>query len=203
MRARKTNGASAAYTPNMDAPTAKRRGNRAAFGLVLTLLLPPLGLAYLWRAGVFRTRGRMILTGIATLEMALILMLILPGQQLNADAPVPVAPAAATLAPDDGVVTALTNIDKVLAEKQAERDAAAGVETPEPTTDPVAFAAEQEAILNTTVYSVYGNGARYYHSQEVCGTQSNRRALTVREAINENMGPCPDCDPPVYMGSGN
>ena len=128
MRARKTNGASAAYTPNMDAPTAKRRGNRAAFGLVLTLLLPPLGLAYLWRAGVFRTRGRMILTGIATLEMALILMLILPGQQLNADAPVPVAPAAATLAPDDGVVTALTNIDKVLAEKQAERDAAAGVE---------------------------------------------------------------------------
>ena len=198
MKARKTN----AYTPNMDTPS-KKRGNRAVFGLILTLLVPPLGLMYLWRVGVFRMRGRMIITTIATLETALIFFLIMPGQQLSSDAPTPVTPVAATLAPDDGVVTALENIDTVLAEQQAAEAAEAGVATAEPTTDPAVEAAEQEAILNTTVYSVYGSGAKYYHSQEVCGTQSNRRSLTVREAMNEGMAPCPNCDPPVYTGSGS
>ena len=197
MKTRKTN----AYTPNMDTPS-KKRGNRGVFALVLTLLVPPLGLAYLWRVGVFRSRGRMIMTAVATLETALILFLVMPSQQLSSDAPTPVTPVAATLAPDDGVVTALENIDTVLAEQQAAAAAEAGVATAEPTTDPAVEAAEQEAILNTTVYSVYGSGAKYYHSLEVCGTQSNRRSLTVREAMNEGMAPCPNCDPPVYTGSG-
>ncbi len=198
MKTRKTN----AYTPNMDTPS-KGRGNRGIFALLLTLLLPPIGLMYLWRMGVFRTRGRMIMTGIATLETALILFLVMPGKQLVSDVPTPVTPVAATLAPDDGVVTALENIDTVLAEQQAAQAEAAGVATAEPTTDPEVEAAKQEAILNTTVYSVYGNSAKYYHSLEVCGTQSNRRTLTIREAMNEGMAPCPNCDPPVYTGSGN
>ena len=71
--------------------------------------------------------------------------------------------------------------------------------TPAPTDD-AAYLAEQEAILHTIVYSVYGNGARYYHKNSVCGTQSNRRELTVEEAMAEGMGACPDCDPPVYIG---
>ena len=58
-------------------------------------------------------------------------------------------------------------------------------------------AAKEEAILNTKVYSVY-SGARLYHSSTVCGTQSNRRPLTVEEALGEGLGACPDCNPPVY-----
>jgi hypothetical protein len=183
----------------MDMPSRKK-SNRALTGLLLTIILPPIGLIYLWREGVFRTRGRMVLTGIATLEMALFFALIMPAEDLNMEAPMPVAPVAATIAPDDGVVTALSNIDQLLAQQQAERDAAAGVVTPEPTQDNAAYLAEQAAILETTVYSVYGDGARYYHKDSVCGTQSNRRPLTVREAMGEGMGACAECDPPVYIG---
>ena len=190
----------AAYTPNMETPSRKK-GNRGLFGLILTLVLPPLGLAYLWRAGVFRTRGRMLITALATIEMAVIFSFMLPQDELLSQAPVPVAPVAATIAPDDGVVSALDNLDQLLAERQAELDAQAGI-TPEPTQDDAAYQAEQEAILNTIVYSVYGDSARYYHKDSVCGTQSNRRALTVQEAMGLGMGACPNCNPPVYMGNG-
>ena len=190
----------AAYTPNMETPSRKK-GNRGLFGLILTLVLPPVGLAYLWRAGVFRTRGRMLITALATIEMAVIFSFMLPQDEMLSQAPVPVAPVAATIAPDDGVVSALDNLDQLLAERQAELDAQAGI-TPEPTQDDAAYQAEQEAILHTTVYSVYGDSARYYHKDSVCGTQSNRRALTVQEAMGLGMGACPNCNPPVYMGNG-
>ena len=189
-----------AYTPNMDMPEKTQRNKRALGSFLLTLLLPPIGIAYLWRRGVFRTRGRMLLTGIATLEMAAVLLCILHTPQLVQDMPVPHLPLAATVAPDDGIVSALSNIDQLLAQEQA-AEAAASV-TPEPLTDEEAaaqHAAEQEAILNTTVYSVYSN-AKYYHAAEICGTQSNRRALTIREAMNEGMGACKNCNPPVYTG---
>lgn len=195
----RNNSGSGAYTPNMDMPS-RPKGNRALLGLILTVILPPVGLIYLWREGVFRMRGRMLLTGLATIEMALFFALIIPADDLNMEAPMPVVPVAATISPDDGVVTALSNIDQLLAQQQAERDAAAGVVTPDPTRDNAAYLAEQEAILDTIVYSVYGSGARYYHKDSVCGTQSNRRALTVREAMNENMGACSQCNPPIYIG---
>ncbi len=54
-------------------------------------------------------------------------------------------------------------------------------------------------MLNTTVYAVYNN-AKMYHAHEVCGTQSNRRQLTVQEALLEGLGACPNCNPPVFTG---
>ena len=51
--------------------------------------------------------------------------------------------------------------------------------------------------MNTIVYSVY-SGAVYYHATTVCGNQSNRRELTVAEAMSEGLGACPNCNPPVY-----
>ena len=189
----------AAYTPNMDMPSRSRKKNRALPALLLTLLLPPVGLAYLWREGVFRKRGRITLTVIATIEMAVIFSFILPEAELDSQAPMPVAPVAATIAPDNGVVSALDNLDALLAQRQAELDAAAGI-TPEPTIDTEARRIEQDAILQTTVYSVYGSGAQYYHKDTVCNTQSNRRPMTVQEAMGEGLGACPECDPPVFQG---
>ena len=197
MKERSNTGANAAYTPNMEAPEPQRRSHRALFGLLLTLVLPPVGLAFLWRQGVFRARGRMLLTALATVEMALICIWMLPSEQPSPVEPIPVAPPSVTVAPDDGVVSALSNLDELLAQRQAERDAAAGI-TPTPmATDSAVFMAEQEAIYNTIVYSVYGEGAKYYHKDTVCNTQSNRRQLTVREALEEGLGVCPECDPPV------
>ena len=200
MKERNSDTHGSAYTPNMDTPERTRRSNRALGGLLLTLLLPPIGIAYLWRRGVFRTRGRVLLSCVATIEMAVLLALLLPTAELPQEAPMAHLPVAVTIAPDDGIVTALSNIDQLLAQQQAADAAAAATEVP--LTDEEAeaqHAAEQEAILNTIVYSVFSN-ARYYHSQEICGTQSNRRALTVREAMNEGMGACPNCNPPVYTG---
>lgn len=200
MKARGDKGSSAAYTPNMDVPEGRKKGGRGLFALVLTLVLPPVGLAFLWRMGVFRTRGRMVLTALATVEMAIVCALMLPRAELHTELPVPAAPVPATLAPDDGVVSALSNLDQLLAQRQAEQQAAAGI-TPTPApTDDAAYLAEQEAILHTTVYTVYVKGARYYHKDSVCGTQSNYRALTVEEAMADGLGACPDCHPPVYIG---
>lgn len=191
-----------AYSPNMGTPSAQRKkSSRASLALVLCILLPPIGIAYLWRAGVFRTRGRMLLTAISTLEMAIAFALLLPTAQIISELPVPAVPAAATVAPNDGVVTALSNMDQLLAEQQAAEALLNPTQAPE-LTDAELVAqhnAEQQAILNTTVYSVFTN-AKLYHSREVCGTQSNRRALTVQEAMNEGMGTCPNCDPPVFSG---
>jgi len=189
-----------AYTPNMDMPSRSRKGgSRGLTALLMTLILPPIGLAYLWREGVFRKRGRILLSAIATIEMALIFSILLPETELSSQAPMPVTPVAATMAPDDGVISALDNLDALLAERQAELDAIAGI-TPEPTVDTEARRIEQEAILQTTVYSVYGHGAQYYHKDTVCNTQSNRRPLTVQEALGEGLGACPDCKPPVFAG---
>ena len=194
------NRSRAAYSPNMDLPSRKKSGaSRALKGLILTLLLPPVGIGYLWRKGVFRARGRVLLSAIATVELALLFMLALPETELSNQAPMPVVPVAATIAPDNGVVSALDNLDALLAQRQAELNAAAGI-TPEPTVDIEARRAEQDAILQTTVYSVYGYGAQYYHKDTVCNTQSNRRPLTVEEALGEGLGACPECDPPVFQG---
>ena len=200
MKERNTATHGSAYTPNMDTPERTRRSNRALGGLLLTLLLPPIGIAYLWRRGVFRTRGRVLLSCVATIEMAVLLALLLPTAELPQEAPMAHLPVAVTIAPDDGIVSALSNIDQLLAQQQAAEAAASATEAPLTDEEAAAqHAAEQEAILNTVVYSVYSN-AKYYHATEICGTQSNRRALTVREAMNEGMGACKNCNPPVYTG---
>ena len=200
MKERNTATHGSAYTPNMDTPERTRRSNRALGSLLLTLLLPPVGLAFLWRRGVFRTRGRVLLSCVATIEMAVLLLILLPTPKLPQESPAAHLPVAVTIAPDDGIVTALSNIDQLLAQQQAAEAAASATEAPLTDEEAAAqHAAEQEAILNTVVYSVYSN-AKYYHATEICGTQSNRRALTVREAMNEGMGACKNCNPPVYTG---
>ena len=200
MSERNKRGAKSSYTPNMESPGRKKRSSRGLLGAILTLALPPVGMAYLWRAGVFRTRGRVVLTALGTLVMTLWCVFLLPSQELSYDLPMPVVPGLVTTAPDDGTASALSNLDQLLADRQAERDAAAGI-TPEPiATDDPAWLAEQEAILHTIVYSVYGDSARFYHKNPVCNTQSNRRELTIEEAMYNGMGACPECNPPVYQG---
>lgn len=138
------------------------------------------------------------MTLISMAEMTLLFVLLLPAQKTPNILPVPSVPTAATVVPGGQVVSALSNIDQLLADQQQAMAAEYNI-TPEPT-DQAAYLAEQEAILNTMVYSVYGNSAKYYHKDQICGTQTNRRELTVRDAMQENMGACPNCNPPIYTG---
>ena len=60
--------------------------------ILLTLALPPVGLLVMWSAGVFRTRGRLFLTTLATIEMMGVFVLMTPHAELANQYPLPVPP---------------------------------------------------------------------------------------------------------------
>ena len=93
------------YTAGVKRPSAERAMSlRGAVGLLLTVLLPPVGLFFLWQQGVFRTRGRVLLTGLATLEMMGMVVLLTPHQELTPRMPVPAPPALVTASPTEEVL---------------------------------------------------------------------------------------------------
>ena len=191
----------AAGTQELRRPSKQRLISlRGLFSIALLVLLPPVGLLFLWNQGVFRTRGRMVLTALATVEMMALCVLLTPRPQLVSQLPLPVAPAAVTPAPQEENLNALYNIEQLLYEKQLADVQAAGGTARDLMTEEEKLqkqSVDREAILNTIVYAVYNN-ARLYHAQRVCGTQSNNRELTVQQAMMEALGPCPDCNPPVW-----
>lgn len=176
---------------------------RGAVGLVLTLLLPPVGLFYLWQQGVFRTRGRVLVTGLATLEMVGLVVLLTPHQELVPRMPVPAPPVQVTASPTEEVLTALYNSEELIHQNQLEQVRAAGGTERDLLTEEEKLELvndENEVIYNTVVYSVYGSEAVYYHATKVCRTQTNGRELTVRDALREGLTPCPNCNPPTVEG---
>lgn len=200
MNSRYNRAGGSGFTANLERPSSQRSVSaRGILGIALTLLLPPLGLLFLWHQGVFRTRGRMLLTTVATLEMLGFFVLITPHQELAVQRPVPAAPASVTAAPEGETVNALSNIEQLLYEQQLAQVVAQGGDESDLLTEQQrleAVNAQNEVIYNTTVYAVYRN-ATYYHKEKVCNTQTNGRELTVREAMSEGLGACPNCNPPV------
>ena len=201
MNSRYSKSTASGYTAKVERPSKERViSARGLLGLVLTALLPPVGLFFLWREGVFRTRGRMLLTGLATLEMTLLVVLLTPHQELTTRMPVPVTPAQVTAAPADETLTALSNIEQLIYEQQLAKVEEAGGTARDLMTEEEKLDLandETEAIYNTTVYSVYSGNAVYYHATKVCRTQTNGRELTVRDALREGLQPCPNCNPPT------
>lgn len=185
-------------------PSRKRRSiNPGLLSIVLCVVLPPVGLVYLWRTGSLNARGRAIMSGVATIGMAFLVSLLLPGMfsSLSQDAsPVPGSAALITPSPESDVATALSNMEQLLRIQEAENT---GGDVAIAAMSDAEIAAAGEALLNTTVYGVYSSGARYYHSKTVCGNQSNLRSMTLREALEDGLGPCPDCNPPTYSELGD
>ena len=201
-RRRRSSGAG--YTAHVERPTQQGAvSSRAILGLVLTVLLPPVGLLFLWHQGVFRTRGRMLVTALATMEMALLVVWLTPHAELTPRVPVPAAPAQVTAAPQGETLNALYNIEQLLYEQQlAEVEAQGGTAADLMTEEEKLELVNQqnEEAYETTVYSVFGNDAIYYHATKVCRTQTNGRELTVREALRAGLQPCPYCNPPTVTG---
>ena len=190
-------------TQTLRRPTPQRLISLRGVGtIVLTLLVPPVGLMVMWARGIFTNRGRLLITGLATVQMTLILVLMTPHAELVNQYPLPVTPVAVTRSPEqDEKLNALYNIETLLYQQQTAQTAPAqSAAEPEATADPQAEldrAAQREAVLNTIVYSVYSHANRY-HAQPVCGKQTNSRELTVQQAMLEALSPCPDCNPPVW-----
>ena len=197
-----TNNRSARVTANVERPSKQRAvSSRALLGLVLTVLLPPVGLLYLWHRGVFRARGRMLITSLATVEMALLVVWLTPHAELTQRAPVPAPPPQVTAAPESETLNALHNIEQLIYEQQlaqveAQGGSARDLLTEEEKLDMVNT--ENEIVYETVVYSVF-NDAKFYHATKVCRTQTNGRELTVRDALREGMQPCPYCNPPTVV----
>lgn len=199
MKTRFQQKGSSTYSPNVKAPgRARAFSNRGLIGLILAILLPPIGLLYLWRSGVFRTRGRMLVSIVSTIEMLVVCLLLIPKEEMISYLPAPQTPVAVTAAPASDTLNALSNIEQLLYEQQLANVVAAGGDATDLMTDEEkaeAEAAEREEVLNTIVYAVY-RGAVRYHAIPICGNQSNNRELTVREAQQEGLAVCPDCNPP-------
>lgn len=195
------NGRSNTSTRGLRRPSRQgAMANRSVWTIALLILLPPVGLLVMWYKGIFQSRGRLLLTTLSVIEMTLLFVLLTPRAELTAQAPLPVAPVAVTKAPEEENLSALYNIEELLYQQQLQQVVAEGGQEEDIMSDAQKEAkqsAEREAVLNTTVYAVFRNAQRY-HSQMVCGTQTNGRALTVREAMLEALSPCPDCNPPVW-----
>lgn len=186
------------YSPNLNMPgSGAPKSRRGVFGVLLLLILPPLGLLFLWRKEVFRVRGRMVLTLLATVEMGVIVALMMPRSTLSTISPIPGTAERITPAPESEALNALSNMDQLLQAQQA----AAATATPEPVSQQDQIAAQQD-VLNATVYCVTVSGARFYHTATECDGQQNPRALTVQEALSESLEPCRKCNPPVYNPAG-
>lgn len=200
MNGRNSNSSDRGYAARVEKPTRQRAvSGRGLAGILLTLLLPPVGLFFLWRQGVFRARGRMLLTALATVEMTALFVLLTPHQELTPRMPVPAAPALVTAAPQGETLNALSNIEQLLYEQQLAKVIDAGGSERDLLTEEEKLDiqnAQNEAAYETVVYSVFSN-AVYYHATKVCRTQTNGRELTVRDALREGLQPCPYCNPPT------
>ena len=201
MSNRNARAGGARYTANVERPSRQRAmSTRATVGLVLTLLLPPVGLMYLWHQGVFATRGRLLVTGLATVEMALLVVWLTPHAELTPRMPVPAAPPQVTAAPEGETLNALYNIEQLLYEQQLAQVLEQGGTASDLLTEEEKLEAanqQNEEAYETVVYSVFGDDAIYYHASKVCRTQTNGRELTVRDALRQGLQPCPYCNPPT------
>ncbi|MBE5806870.1 MAG: hypothetical protein E7317_00820 [Clostridiales bacterium] len=175
-------------------PRGGLRGYRGPLAILLTLLLPPLGILVIWRLQIYKLRARMLLTAVGTAVMVLfVCSLRQPADVVNA-APVAGSTELFTEAPKSDVLTALSSLEEIARAQVPESE----------NTDSTVIQVSQEnqiaaqqALLDTVVYSVYHN-AKYYHGAEDCEGQHNSRQLTIRDALKEGLAPCPECNPPMY-----
>lgn len=173
---------------------------RLILALVLCVLVPPLGILLLWRLLLFNTPTRIGVTLVSALLLMIVVVLLMPASTPVIVTPTVRSPDRAEAAPASEVRTALSNMDQLLYEQQLQEVVERGGTEDSLLSDSeqLAIAAQQqEEVLNTVVYCV-NRKAKLYHLEPVCGNQSNGRALTVREAMAEGLGACPDCNPPVY-----
>ena len=176
-----------AYSPNLKRPAATGK-KHTALKVALCLLLPPVGLLWIWRTRSFALRGRIFTSVLACAALCAMCLPLFQPENAPTALPQPVAPVAATRAPEDDTTTALENIEELLAQQEAEAsDQTQETQQPQLT---------DEQIYNTIVYSVFNN-AENYHTGPTCEGQENGRRLTVRQALDLSLTPCPNCNPPA------
>jgi hypothetical protein len=105
-------------TTNVRLPKRRRTSRRTLVLLILTIVLPPLGLLLLWRIGNCPLRGKVLISLLGVAVMILACMLYIGGQQkVGEDVPLtyqyPSLTAAPTQAPRQDVVVPPPSPDSI------------------------------------------------------------------------------------------
>lgn len=152
---------------------------------VLCLLVPPVGILLAWRAHHLDIPTRAIFSAAGFGATVLIFFLLMrPSGAVSTISPVPATPQTI------GYGTSAQYAAP--AETEVPAPPAAALAAPSATEDPGVIQEPGELTDDTIVYAVTNN-ASSYHLYEICDTQENRRALTLRDALNEGLAPCEKC----------
>lgn len=155
----------------------------------LCALLPPVGALLAWRTNRLSLLVRNAFSVLALASMTLIFCLTLrPGNPESSARPMPSVPdkvGYGVVAADDSYLLPEPTY-AVPASPDAIAPADASVSNPAATEEPGGLTPD------TTVFAVTNN-ASSYHLYEICGTQTNNRALTLQQALNEGLKPCENC----------
>ena len=154
---------------------------------VLCLLLPPIGIFFAWRTRKLSIPLRAAFSALGLISTTVIFCIFMRPENTVSDIrPMPATPQLVgygTVAAQDAVLPSATEVPAQQESVPANPDSAV---------DPVAQQEPGELTDDTIVFAVTNN-ASSYHLYEICDMQENRRAMTLRDALNEGLQPCEKC----------
>lgn len=195
---------------------------REGWLLPLCLLLPPIGVAYMWAMQRFSKRSRVVISAISGLILFAECYFMFAG---SAGMPDPT-----TFTPGAGSVYAPTSVTAEPTEipaptelpydiVQAQPSAYVGEDGVAVTADPNAFIPNPDPIVtappaidggeaaqpvsdvasaDTIVFT--SSGALFYHANPSCGGKDYSEQTTLAQAIERGLAPCNNCNPPSQVG---
>ena len=178
-----------AYVPAGRRPRASAASRIPSVTLLaaLCVILPPVGVMLLWRAEKVSLPVRIGFSALGFVAMLLIFCWFMRPADISMDIlPTPATPQYAGYGRSGSVqYPAMPMATEITAPPSAPSAPDMSYEQPE-VSDP------QELTDESIVYAVTNN-ASSFHLYEICDFQENRRALTLREALNEGLVPCEKC----------
>lgn len=145
---------------------------------ILCLLVPPLGLLFLWRSRYISGALKSAYSLVTLLVMTLVLTLLRSGGESSGISPTPVVPTLVGYHAVTGTTT---------------------VSLPQVSRQTITYEQPGEEGVVVTPLAAYVYAAdgidRFYHASANSHDRENGRALTLAEAQAEGLAPCPVCYP--------
>lgn len=154
---------------------------------ILCVLFPPAGILFTWRTHKLPLTFRTALSALGLVSTTVIFIFFMRPENTTADIrPMPATPQLV------GYGTVASQQASIPAATEVPAQPEVYPVSPEATNDPSLSQEPGELTDDTIVYAVTNN-ASSYHLYEICDMQENRRAMTLRDALNEGLQPCEKC----------
>ena len=142
---------------------------RALTAFLLLIILPPVGIALLWRKKIFLTRGRILLTAVSTLILMAMLIPLMPEGGMQTVTPSPNLPTSFTYSKGNAVQADFDRLSQTTG--------------------------QNNSYFSSVVYTT--DGDEYYHTSALCDGNPLTLALTIEQAHQRELTACPVCNPPA------